>query len=200
MQNKVELIHITPNYMDLLKYAIGMCHQTKVGDKVVKHCIKAGHLSVLEHCTATFEISCSIQMLLQLTRHRHLNFTVQSSRVTPLPESYKTGNEMVDYINSKTIDNYNNYCEFSEIPQEVKAYLLPKSAMYNLVVTGNFRAWFEYLPKRMCARAQTEHREVANEIKRLLAENAPEIFKDVTAPCSNCNETSCDFSTKQVTI
>ena len=68
--------------------------------------------------------------------------------------------------------------------------------MYNLVVTGNFRAWFEYLPKRMCARAQTEHREVANEIKRLLAENAPEIFKDVTAPCSNYNETSCDFSTK----
>lgn len=191
----VSLIHITPNYMDVLKHAIGMCHQTKVGDKVVKHCINAGHLSVLEHCTAVFEIKCSIQTLLQITRHRHLGFTVQSSRVCDLTEVYKTGDEWLDFEIGVAMTRYNEALERG-IKHEYAAYLLPKAAMYNLVVSGNFRSWYEYLPKRLCARAQTEHREVANEIKRLLVENAPEIFKDVTAPCSNCNETSCDFSTK----
>ena len=139
----VSLIHITPNYMDVLKHAIGMCHQTKVGDRVVKHCINAGHLSVLEHCTAVFEIKCSIQTLLQITRHRHLGFTVQSSRVCGLTEVYKTGDEWLDFEIEVAMARYNEALERG-IKHEYAAYLLPKAAMYNLVVSGNFRAW--YLP------------------------------------------------------
>ena len=82
------------------------------------------------------------------------------------------------------------------VKKEDAAYLLPKGAEYTLVITGNFRSWYEYLPKRLCTRAQTEHRELAEEIKALLVEAAPEVFKDVTAPCSTCNEMSCDFSHK----
>ena len=29
------------------------------------------------------------------------------------------------------------------------AYWLPQGAMTDIVVTGNFRAWYEYLPKRL---------------------------------------------------
>ena len=41
----IELISITQNHMDLLKEAIGMCHQTQDSDRVVKHCIEEGCLS-----------------------------------------------------------------------------------------------------------------------------------------------------------
>ena len=186
----VELISITQNHMDLLKEAIGMCHQTQVSDRVVKHCIEAEHLSVLEHAYASFKVKCSIQTLLQLTRHRHLSFTVQSSRVTDLKDYYETGDWFVDGMNKDTM---NEYLSNHASRQEQKAYMLPKAAMYNLVVTGNFRAWYEYLRKRLCARTQTEHRKLAEEIHKTLCLYAPQVFEYCTAPCSTCKEKSCVF-------
>ena len=186
----VELISITQNHMDLLKEAIGVCHQTQVSDRVVKHCIEAEHMSVLEHAYASFKVKCSIQTLLQLTRHRHLSFTVQSSRVTDLKDYYETGDGFVDEMNKDTM---NEYLSNPVSLQEQKAYMLPKAAMYNLVVTGNFRAWYEYLRKRLCARTQTEHRKLAEEIHKTLCLYAPQVFESCTAPCSTCKEKSCVF-------
>ena len=179
----VELISITQNHMDLLKEAIGMCHQKQVSDRVVKHCIEVGHMSVLEHAYASFKVKCSIQTLLQLTRHRHLSFTVQSSRVTDLKDYYETGDWFVDDMNKDTM---NEYLSNPASHQEQKAYMLPKAAMYNLVVTGNFRAWYEYLQKRLCARTQTEHHKLAEEIHHTLCLYAPEVFESCTSPCSTC--------------
>lgn len=186
----VELISITQNHMELLKEAIGMCHQTQVSDRVVKHCIEARHMSVLEHAYASFKVKCSLQTLLQLTRHRHLSFTVQSSRVTDLKDYYETGDWFVDSMNKDTM---NEYLSNNASRQEQKAYMLPKAAMYNLVVTGNFRAWYEYLQKRLCARTQTEHRKLAEEINNTLCLYAPQVFESCTAPCSTCKEKSCVF-------
>lgn len=190
----VELISITQNHMDLLKEAIGMCHQTQVSDRVVKHCIEAEHMSVLEHAYASFKIKCSIQTLLQLTRHRHLSFTVQSSRVTDLKDYYETGDWFVDEMNKDTM---NEYLSNHASRQEQKAYMLPKAAMYNLIVTGNFRAWYEYLQKRLCARTQMEHRKLAEEIRHTLCLYAPQVFEYCKAPCSSCKEKSCVFNEKE---
>lgn len=196
MSNTVELLRYTPDYMDALTDAISMCHQKKAGSKVLKHCIEAGHLSVLEHAYATFKLKCSVQTLLQLTRHRHLSFTVQSSRVTELSEVYEVDDHVLDEKIAQQANYYlwfRRYCKEANLPTEMTSYLAPKAMMYNLVVTGNLRAWYEYLPKRMCARAQTEHRELATEIQKQLAEVMPEIFSEVTAPCENCKESGCAF-------
>lgn len=186
----VELISITQNHMDLLKEAIGMCHQKKISDRVVKQCIEVGHMSVLEHAYASFKVKCSIQTFLQMTRHRHLSFTVQSSRVTDLKDYYETGDWFVDEMNKDTM---NEYLSNSVSRQEQKAYMLPKAVMYNFVVTGNFRAWYEYLQKRLCTRTQTEHRKLAEEIHNTLCLYAPQVFVLCTAPCGNCKEKSCVF-------
>ena len=60
----VKIISMTPDAMTLLKRAAGQCYQKEASDVVIHHIIKAGHLSVLEHCYATFEVSCSIVVLL----------------------------------------------------------------------------------------------------------------------------------------
>lgn len=55
----------------------------ELGDRVVKHCIKFGHWSVIEHPTITFVVSgYPHSVMAQSTRHRHLSFSVQSQRYT----------------------------------------------------------------------------------------------------------------------
>lgn len=76
----VDLISMTPNYMALLECACKQPYGKDVTEKSIKKIIESGHLSVLEHCYASFLVTCSVRVLGQLTRHRHLSFTCKSAR------------------------------------------------------------------------------------------------------------------------
>lgn len=189
-----KLVSITPNYMELLKLACSKPYGNDVSEKGIQHIINSGHLSVLEHCYASFEVECSVRVLGQLTRHRHLSFTCKSARgskfdVLELPHGdfavFKdlSGVVMIPY--QKALEE--------GVPEQDAAYLLPQGVRTSIVVTGNFRAWFEYLPKRLCRRAMPEHRELAEAIQKELAKAAPEIFNRTFMNCANCNERSCEF-------
>jgi len=188
------LVAVTPNYMELLKLACSKPYGNDVSDKGIQHIIKSGHLSVLEHCYASFEVECSVRVLGQLTRHRHLSFTCKSARgskfdVLELPHGdfavFKdlSGVVMIPY--QKALEE--------GVPEQDAAYLLPQGVRTSIVVTGNFRAWFEYLPKRLCRRAMPEHRELAERIHKELAKAVPEVFDRDFMNCLNCNERSCEF-------
>lgn len=57
--------------------------EEKLGHRVVNHCLKYGHHSVIEHPTITFLVQgYPHEVMVQLTRHRHLSFSVQSQRYT----------------------------------------------------------------------------------------------------------------------
>lgn len=190
--SETKLISITPNAMSLLKRAAGQCYQKEASDAVIHHIIEAGHLSVLEHCYATFEVSCSIVVLLQLTRHRHLSFTVQSSRGSKLKTTYDTDHPAIDGEVARIMDEYEKLIERG-YSKEDAAYVLPKAAEYKLVVTGNFRAWFEYLSKRLCKRASKEHQELAQKIYQILVVTYPQVFGNVKPNCKSCNEKRCSY-------
>lgn len=189
-----KLVSITPNYMELLKLACSKPYGNDVSEKGIQHIIKSGHLSVLEHCYASFEVECSVRVLGQLTRHRHLSFTCKSARgskfdVLELPHGdfavFKDLSDVVMIPYQKALEE--------SVPEQDAAYLLPQGVRTSIVVTGNFRAWFEYLPKRLCRRAMPEHRELAEAIQKELAKAAPEIFNRTFMNCANCNERSCEF-------
>ena len=191
---KAELISITPDYMELLKTACSQPYGKDVTDKSVKKIIESGHLSVLEHCYASFLVKCSVRVLGQLTRHRHLSFTVKSAR----------GSQCDTFVNPFTFErgplddvsagiDYVDAIVFENAKEEQAAYYLPQGVETSMVVTGNFRAWYEYLPKRVCRRAMPEHRKLAELIHQELAKAAPEIFDRTFLNCSNCIESSCEF-------
>lgn len=191
---KAELISITPDYMELLKTACSQPYGKDVTDKSVKKIIESGHLSVLEHCYASFLVKCSVRVLGQLTRHRHLSFTVKSAR----------GSQFDTFVNPFTFErgplddvsagiDYVDAIVFENAKEEQAAYYLPQGVETSMVVTGNFRAWYEYLPKRVCRRAMPEHRKLAELIHQELAKAAPEIFDRTFLNCSNCIESSCEF-------
>lgn len=206
----VELISITPNHMELLKTACSQPYGKDVTDIGVGNIIKSGHLSVLEHCYASFLVKCSVRVLGQLTRHRHLSFTVKSARgsrfdtfVVPsgfydYAKKHGAPKEVVDVLT----DNYSVLDTYKEniadgLAEQDAAYFLPQGVETSMVVTGNFRAWYEYLPKRLCKRAMPEHRELAELIHQELAKAAPEIFNRNFMGCSDCKEQSCSFGHKK---
>ncbi len=191
---EVKLVSITPNYKELLLLACSKPYGKDVSLKGLKHIIEAGHLSVLEHCYASFEVKCSVRVLGQLTRHRHLSFTCQSARgkefdtfVYP-DEKHNTS----PLSQSKAGDLYRHILWMGTRLEDA-AYYLPQGIQTNIVVTGNFRAWFEYLPKRMCKRAMPEHQELAKAIYEVLLKEAPEVFEHCKMNCANCKERSCEF-------
>ena len=180
--------------MELLKVACSKPYGNDVSEKGIQAIINSGHLSILEHCYASFEVECSVRVLGQLTRHRHLSFTVKSAR----------GSQFDTFVNPITFEgeplggvsvgtDYVNAIVFENVTEEQASYFLPQGVETSLVVTGNFRAWYEYLPKRLCKRAMPEHRELADKIHKALAEAAPEIFDRGFMNCANCTERSCEF-------
>lgn len=194
----VRLLSITPNYMELLKAACGKPYGNNVSENGIKAIIKSGHLSVLEHCYASFEVKCSVRVLGQLTRHRHLSFTVKSARGSQF-DKLVVPNGMLGKLKDNAIlivdsafEAYNTALQ-NGVSEQDAAYLLPQGAETEMVITGNFRAWFEYLPKRLCKRAMPEHRKLAARILEELQIAAPEIFKRNFLNCANCKERTCDF-------
>lgn len=191
---KAELISITPDYMELLKTACSQPYGKDVSEKSIKKIIESGHLSVLEHCYASFLVKCSVRVLGQITRHRHLSFTVKSARGSHFDTFVDPFTlERVPLDNTSTGTDYIRAMVFENAKEEQAAYFLPQGVETSMVVTGNFRAWYEYLPKRLCRRAMPEHRELAELIHKELAKAAPEIFDRTFLNCSNCIESSCEF-------
>lgn len=191
---QVKLLSYSKDYLETLIKAIAKCHNKPLHQPVrtIDNIISAGHLSILEHCMASFEVTCSYSVLLQLSRHRHLSLTVQSSRVCKDFELYSTNDDAIDAIN---IDQLNAYEDIIRggASNDNASYMLPRATEVNLVVSGNFRAWFEYLPKRLCKRALDEHREMAADIASLLAYKVPEVFNRTLVACHKCTERSCNF-------
>lgn len=194
----VELISITPKHMELLKTACSQPYGKDVTDIGVGNIIKSGHLSVLEHCYASFLVKCSVRVLGQLTRHRHLSFTVKSARGSQFDTFVDPFTlERIPLDNTSTGTDYIHTIMFENATEEQAAYFLPQGVETSMVVTGNFRAWYEYLPKRLCKRAMPEHRELAELIHQELAKAAPEIFNRNFMGCSDCKEQSCSFGHKK---
>ncbi|CAM2953446.1 FAD-dependent thymidylate synthase [Paenibacillus sediminis] len=72
-------------------------------DRLFRHITRSGHKSTLEHITYTFAIEgVSRALLAQLTRHRHLSFSVQSQRYVRFGSADKSGG--FDYVKPPSLD------------------------------------------------------------------------------------------------
>jgi len=198
---KATLVSYTPNYLDVLTGAISKCYEKKAGVKtLMKHCIEAGHLSVLEHINITLDLEFSFGVLGQFTRHRHMSPTVKSTRGADFNEEFYTPTGIIsspflmEYIDHQ-LASFALYKKMiaGGIAHQDAAYVLTRATMTKLRVTANGRVWWEYLPKRLCSRAMPEHIEVASLIQQELAKAMPEIFDRNFKNCDKCTELSCSF-------
>jgi len=154
--------------------------------------LASGHHSVIEHASYTFSIEgCSRSMSHQLVRHRIASYSQLSQRyvsmkdaeyVTPAsiaadPELERRYRELMGRI-------WDEYRFLSQkVPAEDARYVLPNACTTNITVTMNARELWHFFELRTCRRAQTEIREVADEMLRLARGASPLIFKNAGPPC-----------------
>lgn len=201
---RVVLQNYTP--LNTAAHAMGKCYGKSVGVSALARAAHSGHLSLLEHSLVTFDIEMSQKCLAQITRHRHLSFTVKSTRgadfskatwfdSTEHPEIATDMGQLMNTLIENQIKEYRNLVE-SGVPYQVASYVLPLATNVTMTVSGSLRAWMEYLPKRLCKRASTEHQQVARAIYSKLNAIYPSFVNlEMLGMCSGCKEVSCDFTT-----
>ena len=140
--------------------------------KLIEDCIKRNHLSVLEHAQFTFGIygisrACSHQ----LVRHRHCSFSQQSQRYINLKDKaeFVLPENIEEFlIVNKTLEHitycYETLIEHGVKPEDARA-ILPNASSTNLVMSCNLRELIHICNERLCAKAQTEIRELVQAMK-----------------------------------
>lgn len=187
---------------DLVEFAGRACYQsfhkpneaTRSNEAYLANILAQGHESVLEHASVSFYVQgVSRNMLLELERHRHLSFSVISTRFVDantmsvvLPPAIRPpdGNATIP-IAVKTLETYNEYVRVlteqgktRKEAREAARWLLPGNLETKFVVTGNLRAWRDVLKKRYSTHADAEIRQFAEAVLELLKLEAPNVFQD----------------------
>ena len=170
----------------------------KEAKRLFKQIVASKHTSTLEHLNFTFTIEgVSRSLLAQLTRHRHMSFSVQSQRYVKFSSDSRSGGfdyVVPDILKPKNTDDeetwnkkvsasnefeaamesiqagYNRLIELG-IPQEDARSVLSNAAACNLILTANLRTLLEFYEKRKPGNgAQKEISQLAEELKNRVIE------------------------------
>lgn len=189
----------------LVTFAGRLCYQShhrpseatrRDADYIERTVFGQGHGSVVEHATATFLLEgVSRSFLAELTRHRHLSFSVQSQRFVNESESQPvlppameddSGLEWtLKNIHEQLTESYDLLVEILQrdagLPRkqarEAARAVLPNMTSTSIVVSGNLRSWIEFLEKRLDPSADREIQVIARKIQaELKHEVSPVIF------------------------
>jgi len=175
---KVELLRITDDALNFIGDCAGICYGSKrdVKSNVRRAiaCKDKGHLATLRFAHATFLVGgisrvCSHQFV----RSAHLDFLQRSQRYCEedVPRFVYPGTTSDTRISSAYQSAYAAYEELIKagVRKEDARFVLPEGTVTELVVTGNFQAWLDFISLRADVHAQWEIRAVAKEINNKLA-------------------------------
>lgn len=167
--------------------------------RLLRFCMKHGHVSIFEMADFTFEITTSRGIAAQILRHRHFNFQEFSQRYSeaqafePIetrmqdeknkqnsipnsdPDLEAWFQEGVKDLEKRTEDFYNQALKYG-VAKEQARFVLPLSTQTVLYMKGSLRSWIHYLALRMGVETQKEHRDIANTIHDILVKEAPDVL------------------------
>lgn len=191
---KVTLLDSTKDPAWLISMAARRCYASRSKDtpegrtSFIKGLIKAGHTSILEHATATFDIDgISRACQNQIVRHRiGCSYCVESMRYVDMSEAeivvphklFMAFPEIVAVM-KETKQLYAELVRLG-VPKEDARALLPLGTATNMTVTMNFRAIRHFLKLRLSKHAQDEIRQVAYQIYKICQEKWPWLVEDLS--------------------
>jgi thymidylate synthase (FAD) len=176
---------------------------TATNTAYLRHLLEVGHLTALEHGTATFYLTgLSHSCAHELTRHRHLSCSQLSPRhaapgddrmivpdlIADDPElrkkyfaataaSVRAYEELLAMMEATLADAPGATLRRKQMRQAARA-VLPHAAETRLVVTGNYRTWRHLIAVRATGHTDAELRAVAVACLRELQRCAPNAFGD----------------------
>jgi thymidylate synthase (FAD) len=195
---EVELIAIT-GYLrgegsaeELLELAGRVCYRSEGRGNPTRFLqarVREGHESLIEHATATFEVSgISRACSHQLVRHRLASYSQESQRyvdmsdpdwvLPPAISGNRQAKRVWDEFASQAQTAYRALRELG-IRKEDARFVLPNAAATRIVVTMNFRELLHVFRLRISREAQWEIRELSVRMLELIAERAPGVFGEL---------------------
>jgi len=193
----------------LIEMAGRQCYESwinpsgKTNKEYIANMLDHGHLSVVEHGTATFRLTgVSRSFTHELVRHRLFSYSQLSQRyvsekeaafvepdviaqdpeahkifIHAMEQSRKAYNELYSILKGKFEDIGDRTTKRKKARESSRA-VLPNAIETKIVVTGNFRAWRHFIRLRGGEHSDVEIRNVAIEILRQLQKVAPSVFGD----------------------
>jgi thymidylate synthase (FAD) len=151
--------------------------------------VREGHLSLIEHATASFYIGgISRAASHQLVRHRLCSFSQRSQRYVDeegaqfvVPPSIAAHPEAAGVFGAFVDESRRTYARLRAlgIPKEDSRFVLPNAAATELIMTFNFRQALHIFSLRIAPDAQWEIREVCRRMLDALSSVAPTVFGEL---------------------
>ncbi len=193
----------------LIEMAGRQCYESwrnpggKSNKEYISNMLDHGHMSVIEHSTASFRITgVSRSFTHELVRHRLFSYSQLSQRyvsesdaafvepdiiasdpktheifIKAVKQARDSYNELNNLLKGK-FENLNDKTLKRKKARESARAVLPNATETKIVVTGNFRAWRHFVRLRAAEHTEAEIRRVAIEILRHLQKLAPNVFGD----------------------
>lgn len=201
---EVKLIHITPDSEKHIAYCARVSNPKNQDNedysKLLSYCIKNQHHSIFEMSNMCLEITTSRAISAQILRHKSFSFQEFSQRYAEATE-FETYN--LRKQDTKNRQNSTDDLEISTkiwfedeiqslqentkylyqraldkgIAKECARMILPMSVQTKLYMNGNIRSWMHYINLRCDKSTQLEHREIAEECKKIFKEQLPVVSK-----------------------
>jgi thymidylate synthase (FAD) len=198
----VKLIWITPDAEKVIAYCARVSNPVNqenwdTASRLIRYCAKNAHWSVFEQACMCLEIETTRAISAQILRHRSFSFqefsqryaAVDAASVAPvqlrrqdlknrqnsiddIPDLNDKYKAQIEQLNESALKLYSQMVE-DGVAKESARFVLPLATKTRLYMTGSIRSWIHYCQVRCDPSTQKEHRDVANEVKRILIENIP---------------------------
>jgi len=170
--------------------------------KLLGYCIKHNHWSVFEQSFMTLEIETTRGLAAQILRHRSFTYQEFSQRYAdssllaetiPVPElrrqDTKNRQNSIDDLDPEFVALSNKQIEtyFAQgmslyqhlldngVAKECARFVLPLATPTRLYMSGSCRSWIHYIQLRSANGTQKEHMEIAEQCKKIFAEQFPTV-------------------------
>ena len=184
---------------DLISYCARVSNpinqlNTETAPKLLKYLIDHKHWSPYEMVSFTVEIKTSRAIAAQILRHRSFSFQEFSQRYSQSTSvediewrlQGKTNRQVgedeeeldpklafqVAELQEQSLNIYNKLLK-NGFAKECARMILPLNTSTTMYMTGNVRSWVHYLELRTKEDTQKEHRNIANEIKKIFIKEFP---------------------------
>jgi thymidylate synthase (FAD) len=199
------LVSVTPDAEHVIAYCARVSNPTNQENKateerLLRYCAKHHHWSIFEQADMTVEVTTTLAIATQLLRHRSFVFQQFSQRYAvpatveafslreqdlanrqnsthTLPEDV-TGPllERWERLRDQSLMLYQDMLN-SGVAKECARFVLPQCTTTRLYMKGSLRSWITYLQTRSGTDTQEEHREIANQIQEIFAQQFPMIAR-----------------------
>ena len=203
--HKVSLIHTTPHAEELISYMARVSNPSNQNNqatapKLIGYLIKHKHWSPFEMVSMCVQIDTTRSIASQILRHRSFSFQEFSQRyaavdqqpVVPNLRRQDTKNRQnsIDDLSQSTKSEFDirtkalfndavglyNEMLAAGVAKETARDVLPLSTPTKMYMHGTLRSWLHYCDLRCGNGTQLEHKEIADQIKELIAINFPIVY------------------------